>query len=279
MVGTSHNSAEGVVMPTAEDEHFRALRASGGITTQLKLSFFLAWYDVRHRYARSVIGPFWITLQTAIFVACIGFVFSAISNVTVQDFLPYFAISFVMWNFLSGTTNNATTTLLGAGGFIKDRGIPAYVFYVQCFFRHLLFLGHNIVVPIVLFIFLGGASWMGLLAAIPGLLIYAAVTLCLSIVTGVLATRYRDVQPLVESLMNLAFLASPIMWKPHVVAGREYLLDYNPVVHLLAIWRDPLLGDGVMPWDSFAISLAILGILACMCWFALSRLKNAAFWI
>ncbi|WP_250985178.1 ABC transporter permease [Rhizobium sp. CG4] len=278
MDGVSQNSADNVIVATAEDERFRAIRARAGIGNKVKLSFFLAWYDVRHRYARSIIGPFWITLQTAIFVACIGFVFSAISNVTVLDFLPFFAISFVMWSFLSGTTNNATTTLLGAGGFIKDRGIPAYVFYLQCFFRHLLFLAHNIIVPILLFIFLGGASWFGLFAALPGLLIFVAVTLCLSIVTGVLATRYRDVQPLVESLMNLAFLASPIMWKPHVVAGRDYLLDYNPVVHLLAIWRGPLL-DGVMPWNSFGIALALLAVLALMAWYALSRLKNAAFWI
>lgn len=256
----------------------RVKRSPPGLQNNLKLAYFLAWYDVRHRYARSVIGPFWITLQTAIFVGCIGFVFSAISNVSVRDFLPYFAVSFVMWNLLAGATNNATTTLLGAGGFIKDRGIPAYIFYVQCFFRHVLFLAHNIVVPIALFVFLGGTSLFGVVAAIPGIVIFMLVTLCLSLVAGTLATRYRDVQPLVESLMNLAFLASPIMWKPHLVAGREYLLDFNPVVHLLAIWREPLL-NGVMPWQSFGISLAILAVLALMTWFAVSRLKNAAFWV
>lgn len=244
----------------------------------MKLAYFLAWYDVRHRYARSVIGPFWITLQTAIFVACIGFVFSAISNVSVPEFLPYFAVSFVLWSFLSGATNNSTTTLLGAGGFIKDRGLPAYIFYVQCFFRHLLFLAHNIIVPIVLFAILGGTSLMGLLMSVPGFVIFMGVTLCMSLVAGTLATRYRDVQPLVESVMNLAFLASPIMWKPHVVAGRDYLLHYNPVVHLLAVWREPLL-DGVFPWDSFWISLGILSVLALLARFAVTRLRNAAFWI
>jgi len=125
---------------------------------------------------------------------------------------------------------------------------------------------------------LGGTSILGIVAAIPGIIIFMLVTMCLSLVAGTLATRYRDVQPLVESLMNLAFLASPIMWKPHLVVGREYLLDFNPVVHLLAIWREPLL-NGVMPWQSFAISLAILAVLALMASFAVSRLKNAAFWV
>lgn len=253
-------------------------RIAGGVGNELSLAFFLAWYDVRHRYARSVIGPFWITLQTAIFVACIGFVFSAISNVSTQDFLPYFSVSFVLWTFLSGCVNNSTTALLSAGGFIKDRGLPAYVFFVQCFFRHLLFLAHNIVVPAVLFIVFGGTTLGNILLAVPGLILFAAVTFCLSICTGALSTRYRDTQPLVESVVNLAFLASPIMWKPHLVAGREYLLDYNPIVHLLNVWRMPML-DGVMPWASFGVSFGILAILSALTVFALSRLRAAAFWI
>lgn len=253
-------------------------RIEQGRLNEISLAYFLAWYDVRHRYARSVIGPFWITLQTAIFVTCIGFVFSAISNVSVQDFLPYFAVSFVLWTFLSGTVNNATTTLLGAGGFIKDRGLPAYVFFVQCFFRHLLFLAHNIAVPAALFLVLGGTSVPNLLMAVPGLVLFAAVVLCLSLCTGALATRYRDVQPLVESMVNLAFLASPIMWKPDLLVDRAYLLDFNPVVHLLAIWREPML-DGVMPWDSYAVVLVILAVLIGLTGFALTRLRAAAFWV
>ncbi len=246
--------------------------------SDVSLAFFLAWYDVRHRYARSIIGPFWITLQTAIFAACIGFVFSAISNVSVQDFLPYFAISFVLWSFLAGAVNNSTTALLGAGGFIKDRGLPAYVFFVQCFFRHALFLLHNIVVPGAVFLLLGGTNFLDLVKAIPGFLMFSAIALCLCIVVGTLATRYRDLQPLVESLTNLAFLVSPIMWKPHVIGGREYLLTYNPVVHIIGIWREPLL-EGTMPWPSFAISGAILLSLVCIAILSLSKLRNAAFWI
>lgn len=278
MVADAHHEGQTSLSSSTAGRWVAIQKSPPGVWNEIKLAYFLAWYDVRHRYTRSIIGPFWITLQTAIFIACIGFVFSAISNVTIQDFLPYLSISFIMWNLLAGATNNATTALIGAGGFIKDRGLPAYIFFIQCFFRHILFLAHNIVVPIVLFIALGASSVVGVLMAIPGLLIFMAVTLSLSLVVGSLATRYRDAQPLVESAMNLAFLASPIMWKPHLVAGREYILDYNPVVHLLAIWRDPML-DGTMPWHSFAISLGILLVLSFLTAFAINRLRNAAFWI
>lgn len=253
-------------------------RISVGILSDISLAFYLAWYNVRHRYARSVIGPFWITFQTAIFVVCVGFVFSAISQADVREFMPYFAISFVLWNLLAGSTNNATVELIGAGGFVKDRGLPAYVMFLQCFFRHLLFLAHNIVVPLLLFLILGGVSIWGLVMAIPGLVVFAAVTLCTTLIAGSLATRFRDVQPLIESVVNLAFLVSPIMWKPDLVEGREYILHYNPIVHLLAIWREPLLNHEV-PWGSWGISLTILAVLSLIAGYALIQLNRSAFWI
>lgn len=265
-------------LPSSEVDELRFHRLPSGLLNEINLAFFLAWYDVRHRYARSVIGPFWITLQTGIFAACIGFVFSEISHVPVQEFLPYFAVSFVMWNFLAGATNNATTALLSAGGFIKDRGLPAYVFFLQCFFRHLLFLAHNAAVPLALFLVFGGASLSGAILAIPGLLVFAGIVLCVCLISGALATRFRDVQPLVESVVNLAFLASPIMWKPHLLEGRQYLLNFNPVVHLLAIWRAPLLGEPY-PWESLAISVGLLAATAVGAAYAVRRLRRAAFWI
>lgn len=276
-INTSDPEAAGPATPS-HTPPFAVRRVAPGLASDISLAFFLAWYDVRHRYARSVIGPFWITLQTAIFVACIGLVFSAISGATVEDFMPYFAVSFVLWSLLAGATTNATTALLGAGGFIKDRGLPGYVFFIQCFFRHLLFLAHNIVVPVALFLTLGGTNVVNALMAIPGLLIFFAVTACLSLAVGALATRYRDVQPLVESLVTMAFLASPIMWKPDLIAGRHFLLDYNPVVHLLAVWREPLL-EGTMPWHSFLICAGILATVAAAAWFAMTQLRKAAFWI
>ena len=55
--------------------------------------------------------------------------------------------------------------------------------------------------------------------------------------------RYRDIVQLVASLLQIALFVTPILWDPSQLTGRASILaDYNPLYHLVAIVRDPLLG-------------------------------------
>ena len=67
----------------------------------------LAWYDIRQRYRRSVLGPFWITLSTAIMILALGYLWTHIFKVDIPTFLPFFAAGTIMlqsrlvlWNLL-----------------------------------------------------------------------------------------------------------------------------------------------------------------------------------
>ena len=50
---------------------------------------------------------------------------------------------------------------------------------------------------------------------------------------------------IVSSLLQIAFYITPIIWMPSLLPARAsmMLLDPNPVYHLLAIVREPLLGQ------------------------------------
>ena len=52
------------------------------------LALFLAYSDIRQRYRRSTLGPFWITISTAVMIACIGIIFGGLFKTPMQDFLP-----------------------------------------------------------------------------------------------------------------------------------------------------------------------------------------------
>lgn len=57
----------------------------------------LAWRSLKIQYRRTVLGPFWITASTAIFLASIGPLYSKILGVRSADYLHYFIISYVLW--------------------------------------------------------------------------------------------------------------------------------------------------------------------------------------
>jgi ABC-type polysaccharide/polyol phosphate export permease len=44
-----------------------------GVFISLPIWNMLAWQDIKQRYRRSVIGPFWLTISTAIMVFSLGF--------------------------------------------------------------------------------------------------------------------------------------------------------------------------------------------------------------
>jgi ABC-type polysaccharide/polyol phosphate export permease len=118
----------------------------------------------------------------------------------------------------------------------------------------------------------------GAIAALPGLLLFVACTLGFGLVLGALATRFRDVRPIIESTLMLAFLSSPIVWTPEMINHRSTITRLNPLTHLFAVWRDPL-ASGHVATASVIYVLVCLAALVLAGSLTLSQLRKAAFWI
>ena len=244
----------------------------------IQIAAALAWSDMRHRYVRSLLGPFWMSFQMAIMVAVLGSVIGHLSNDSAVARLPMLALSLTAWTFLNGVVLDATTALQNSASLIKDRALPPLIFLLQCTFRQALFALHNACVPLLLWLVLTPADPSGALAAVPGLALFVLCTLGLSLVLGALATRFRDIKPIVESSLTLAFLSSPIIWTPEMINRGSTVLRLNPLTHLFAIWREPL-ATGHVAMGSVIYALVCLAILVAASAVAVSHLRKAAFWI
>ena len=85
-------------------------------------------------------------------------------------------------------------------------------------------------------------TWATLLA-VPGLLLLCLNALWIAVFLGAVCARYRDVQQLVGNVLQIALFLTPIFWSADQLTGRASILaDYNPLYHLIAIVRDPLMG-------------------------------------
>jgi lipopolysaccharide transport system permease protein len=79
---------------------------------------------------------------------------------------------------------------------------------------------------------------------LPAFALWLVDGMAISLILGVLCTRYRDVPPIVASVLQIAFFVSPIIWSPTVLAHRGMgivLVNWNPIYVLLEIVRAPLL--------------------------------------
>ena len=267
-----------VAAPSDEPAPSEAQPLAAGWLDSVRIAAALAWSDMRHRYVRSLLGPFWMSLQMAIVVAVLGSVVGQMSNANMLARLPMLALSMTAWTFLNSVVLDATTALQNSASLIRDRALPPVIFLLQCTFRQGLFALHNACVPLALWLLLTPHDLSGALAALPGLSLFVTCTFGLSLVLGALATRYRDLKPIIESTLMLAFLASPVIWSADMINHRSTVMRLNPLTHLFAVWREPLAG-GHVDVTSIVYVLVALALLLCASVLTLLHLRKAAFWI
>ena len=243
--------------------------------------FMLGWNDVLQRYRRSTLGPFWLTISMGVMVASLGFVFGQVFKTPLKDYLPFLASGLIFWGFISSTINEGCEGFVRSEALIKQIPIPLSVHILRVVWRNLLILMHNvIIIPITLLAF-GRGLGLEALATIPGLLLLAINIFWMALFLGVLCARYRDMPQIVLSLLQVLFYMTPIIWMPSLLPERAgiYLLELNPVYHLLSIVREPLLGNYPSPMNWIvSIIIALIGWLV-TCIFYGRYKRRIAYWL
>ena len=244
-----------------------------------RLSCALAWLDIRLRYRGSMLGPFWLTLSTGIMVAMLGFLYAKLFKVDPRAYLPFLALSQVLWAFMGTLVAEACSTYIDMVGIIRSVRMPMSVFAARTVVRNILVLGHNVVVIVVVFaVFNTWPGWHAVLA-IPGLLLWLIVSLSLTMLLGSLCARFRDIAPIVNSLMQIALFITPVIWRPEQLGDYQFLLPFNPFYNLLEIVRAPLLGEHVAP-STWLIALGFSAALCVVSWMFFVRARGRlAFWV
>lgn len=222
----------------------------------------LGWADIKQRYRRSALGAFWLTVSMGVMIASIGLVFGQIFNTPMQEYLPFLALGIVLWGFISSNVTEGCVAFTSAEAIIKQLNIPLFVHVLRCFWRNFIVLGHNIVIIPIVFLIVGKPLTLTMLLFVPGIILVSINLLWISLVLGVLSTRFRDITQIIVNATQVVFYLTPIMWAPSLLPSRHaaYLLNANPVYHLLEITRGPVLGTTPSPesWV-FAIAMAVFG--------------------
>jgi lipopolysaccharide transport system permease protein len=132
--------------------------------------------------------------------------------------------------------------------------------------RNILVLGHNIIVIIVVFAVMRTVPGPYSFTIIPAFALWIVDAFAISLLLGILCARYRDIPPIVASVMQIAFFVSPILWSPTILAHRGMaivLVKWNPIYALLEIMRGPLLNAPFDPstWEAaLGYSVLLVGL-------------------
>ena len=215
-----------------------------GLFYKAPLWFYLGLTDTRRRYQRTVIGPFWTTLSLGLFIGCMGVLLSTAWQTPVKDFLPYFCSGYICWMIMQSTLSEGCTTFTAPGTYVKQISMPYTMYSSLLIWRNIIVLLHHLVILGLVLIYSKHPLNMNCLYFIPGIIIVFLTSVWVATLLGMACARFRDVQQVIVSVLQLAMFITPIMWKPEQLGNRGILAaDLNPLFHYISIIRLPLIGQ------------------------------------
>ncbi|MFL1463231.1 ABC transporter permease [Roseococcus sp. DSY-14] len=257
----------------------RALADLGGGWRLRRLAWALAWLDTRNRYRGSVFGPFWLTFTTAAMVGGLGLLYSTLLKLELRDYLPFLAVSLILWNMLAQIANEACLTFTNAEAIIRQMRLPYTVHVLRIVFRNAISAAHSLPLILLVFLLCGHLPGPEAVLAVPGLMLVAVCALSGALLLGMLCARFRDIPPIVANVMQLAFFMSPVLWKPELLGAGQRWLFLNPFYVVMEVVRGPLVEGGapLAIWAAAVFFTAALAVLAGV--FFVRFRARLAFWI
>lgn len=242
----------------------------------------LAYLDVKLRYRRSILGPFWITLSMAITVYSMGFLYSHLFHSTLQNYFPFLVTGMLAWALVASSIIDLTDAFTASEVLIKQIKLPYSVYVHRIIVRSLIVFFHNIVVMIPLYIIYHQTVKINVytLMLIPGLMLIYINAFFYGMVLSMLGARYRDILQFIRSLIQVAFFVTPIMWNPNILPEHErHFVKYNPFDAFVELVRAPLIGAAPELFTFLMVAMiTIVGIGICFMLFKKYR-SRIVYWL
>ncbi|QOL16041.1 ABC transporter permease [Dickeya dianthicola] len=240
----------------------------------------LSWYDIKQRYKRSTLGPFWVTISTAILVGMLSLLWSTLFKLDVKDYLPFFCIGQVFWTYISTQLTEASNGFIQFDYIIRQSKISFTSIMLRILSRNIIVFLHNFIIIIFVITFVGPGWTFTALLSIIGFVLLSVALVSSSLILGVICTRFRDMQMIIQNILLVSFYFTPIMWKTDQLNEQWlYWVQFNPLVHFFNIIREPMLGH-LPDQNSIIIAIAITVVLFILSMITLNKTKTKiAYWL
>jgi ABC-type polysaccharide/polyol phosphate export permease len=246
---------------------------------ELWLSARLANNEMAQRYARSIIGPFWITITQGLYAAVLGVLVSGLFNQEPAKILPIIVVGMIVWNFMTGILLDSCYSFSANRQHLLNTDIPFSTFINLTVFRHTLVFLHHLVAAVAVFLLfrvqIGPEAWKALFA-IPPIVICAYG---LAMFAAPIAARYRDMVSLIQSVIIIGGIVTPVWWLHDFVKTRREIVEFNPLAYMIEAVRSPLLGTPPMENALLIAWITSLLVLALGCAVFVSFRRTIALWI
>jgi lipopolysaccharide transport system permease protein len=212
--------------------------------------------EITNRYAGTLIGALWALGQPVLLLLIYSFVFQRVLRVNLPDlgghsFVSFLACGLWPWMAFQEGLMRGTGAIVGNGALVKKVVFPYELLVLAT-------VGATFLVHFCGFLVVLAALWLlgspfhavGLPAMLAAWLVMGLLAYGIALATASIQVVIRDVQHLIGPVLMLMFYLTPILYPRTLVPGGfRFVIDWNPVAHVLGAIRAGLLhGDVAAAW-------------------------------
>ena len=244
-----------------------------------------AIFDLRRRYAGSVIGLGWAILEPILWSFVLYLVFTRVIRFggDVQDYVVVLLLNVLLFWFFRDGARHAMRSLRAKRAVVKSSRVPRVAFPLAAVLGSTLFLPINLFVVFVWILAYGiepTLTWL----LLPVLVLYLlAVTVVVGLLLSALYARWRDTEYFWRPLNRVLFLASGVIFPFELIKGEAFreLAAVNPLCPVFVQAREWIIDPSAPNWIDasgstlaailpFAVLLA-LGVITALAYGPLTR--------
>jgi lipopolysaccharide transport system permease protein len=210
--------------------------------------------DLKVRYKNSVLGFFWSFANPVVQVFMYWFLFKVVLSVGFDNYSAYVFCAFIAWTYSQMAILDASSSVRAQHQLMKRVRFPREALPVSLVLSNLV---HFLLALCVLFAFLltrpviPRLVWLWLPAII---VVQTALTMGVALIVACLNVFYEDIKYIVTALLNILFLASPIVYVVEQVMHSQLrflggfaplfkkLFMLNPMALIIHAYRQIFLG-------------------------------------
>lgn len=232
--------------------------------------------DIRGKYKGSFLGVLWSFVSPLLMTIVYALVFPFLMRGANYDsYTTFLVIGILCWNWFTLSVAQGTFTIIGNGAIIKKVYFPREILPISVVSSGLInFLIQCII--IMLFVIFNGRPITLYLLFLPLILLTQYLfTLGIVFITSALNVFIRDLEYIVNFILQLCFYATPILYElsqfenpPKILA---VTMKWNPFSVIISSYRD------IFYWGHMPQVKSLLVVLGCsfiLCWIGLTIFRK-----
>jgi ABC-type polysaccharide/polyol phosphate export permease len=244
------------------------LDALTGVWERRWLAIYFVRSELSHSYRGSFLGIAWLVLNPLLMITLYTIVFSEILGLRfgqgsgAVNFGLYLYCGLIPFSVFTDTVSRSVTTAKRNSGLVRQVVFPLEVLPISTAVTNFLtkLVGLGALVVVVAFLE-REVQWTLLL--LPLVMIpQMAFTLGLGSLAAVLGAYVPDVKETLRTFLRALFFVTPIIWPAsRVPDDYRFVVDYNPLAHLVEMYRDLVLRGDLPDWSAlfwFSLVAAVL---------------------